>query len=98
MKYVLTWKPRGGGEAEALRRRRVFKAWTPPGDIVFHQFLTRLDGEGGFAVLECDNPASILQAPATFVPWFEFTITPVMDIAGSVAVFDEAEAFRGRIE
>ena len=102
MKYLVSWKPRSGGsgkdnEAAAARGLQVFGKWSPPSDVTFHQFLTRLDGEGGYSVVETDNPANVLEAPAKFSPWFEFTVVPVMDIMEGVPVFNEAVEFRKSI-
>lgn len=64
MKYVVAWKPRLGGsaaenEATAARVLEVFNKWTPASDVTFHQFVLRVDGEGGFAVTEGDDPATV---------------------------------------
>jgi len=102
MKYLVTWTARAGGSAadnEAAVRRSldVFGKWSPPGDATFHQFLTRLDGAGGCAVVETDNPASVAEGPAKFGPYFEFEVTPVMDIAECVPLLNEAADFRDSI-
>lgn len=102
MKYLVSWKPREGGsgednEAGAARSLEVFGKWSPPNDATFHQFLTRLDGEGGFAVVESDNPASVMEGPTKFGPWFAFTVTPVMDIMDGIAIASEAIEFRRSI-
>ncbi len=102
MKYLVSWKARGGGsgrdnEAGVARSLQVFSKWSPPSDATFHQFLTRLDGEGGFAVVESDNPASVLEGPSKFGPWFEFTVTPVLDIMEGVPLFNEGVEFRKSI-
>jgi len=102
MKYLVAWKVRsgvGGGQAEAdiERSLKVFSKWSPPGDVKFLQFLTRLDGEGGYGVIESDNPAHVLEGPSKFGPWFEFTVTPVMDIMEGVPVFNEGIEFRKSI-
>jgi hypothetical protein len=102
MKYLVAWKPRGGGsaqdaEADIARSLQVFSKWSPPADATFHQFLTRLDGEGGYAVVESDNPASVLEGPSKFGPWFEFSVTPVMDIMEGVPIFNDSIQFRKSI-
>ncbi len=33
---------------------------------VFHQFVGKLDGTGGFAVVETDNPMDLADAPSKF--------------------------------
>ena len=63
MKFVVTWKPRFGesaaeNEASVARVLEVYRKWTPPSDFTIHQFVARVDGEGGFVVVEGDKPAS----------------------------------------
>jgi hypothetical protein len=99
MKYVVTWKLRASGSAAeneeaAERGLQVFAGWSPPADSDFVQFLTRLDGEGGFAVVDSDNPLSVLDGPAKFSPYFEFSVYPVVDIMTGIPVATEAVAFR----
>lgn len=102
MKYVVSWKPRAGGsaadnEAGVKRSLAVFGKWTPDARSTFHQFVTRLDGEGGFAVIETDDPASVLDGPAKFGPFFEFTVIPVVDVNESIGLVNEAIEFRDSI-
>ncbi len=101
-KYLVTWTARSGGsgaEQEAAEERslQLFSKWSPPADATFHQFLTRLDGNGGAAVVETDNPLSVLEGPAKFGPYFEFNVVPVIDIMDGVAVGQEGIEFRQSI-
>lgn len=102
MKYVVAWKARASGsaqenEAGVARSLQVFGSWTAPSDSNFLQFLTRLDGEGGFAVVETDNPVSVLDGPAKFGPYFEFSVYPCMDIMEAVPVLSAGIEFRNGI-
>jgi hypothetical protein len=102
MKYLVTWTARDGGsatdnEAAVKRSLAVFSKWSPPSDATFHQFLARLDGTGGCAVVETDNPASVAEGPAKFGPYFEFEITPMLDITEGVQIVNEAADFRESI-
>jgi Protein of unknown function (DUF3303) len=102
MKYVVCWTPRAGGspaEAEVASRRAldVFSKWTPPDGVTFHQFLARLDTEGGYAVVETDDARLVAEAPAKFAPWFDFDITPVLDMDTAVPITQEAIDFRASI-
>jgi Domain of unknown function (DUF3303) len=102
MKYLVSWTARPGGSAadneEAAKRTlAVYGKWSPPGDATFREFLTRLDGRGGFAVVETDNPASAAEGPAKFGPYFDFEITPVVDVAEGVAAISEAIEFRDSV-
>lgn len=101
-KYVVSWTPRSGGsvaenEADEERTLKLFEKWSPPADATFHQFVTRLDGQGGYAVVESDNPLSIMEGPAKFGVGFEFDIRPVVDIMESIPVGQEAIEYRKSI-
>ena len=102
MKYVTTWKPRLGGsaaenEASAARVLEVFNKWTPSSDVTFHQFVLRVDGEGGFAVTEGDDPAAAARDIAKFAPFLEYTIYPVLDVAEAAGILAEAVEWRKSI-
>ena len=99
MKYVIAWKPRYGGsaaenEATAARVLEVFGKWTPASDITIHQFVLRVDGEGGFAVTEGDDPVSGAREIAKFSPFLEYTVYPVVDVAEGAAAGAEAVEWR----
>ena len=102
MKYLVSWTARAGGsakdnEAAVKRSLDVFGKWSPPADSTFHQFVARLDGTGGYAIVETDNPASVAEGPAKFGTLFDFTVVPVIDIMESVAIGQDAIEFRDSI-
>jgi hypothetical protein len=99
MKFVVAWKVRSGASAEGnealvSRTLEIFGKWTPPSDLTFHQFLGRLDGTGGLAVVETDNPDSLGEGAAKFGPYLEYEIIPVTDIAESARLLSEGVEFR----
>jgi hypothetical protein len=99
MKYFLSWKPRRGGspaEIEAAMKRALamFSEWSAPEGVTRHQFLARLDAGGGYAVVETDDPKLVGEGPARFVPWFDFEVVPVVDLADALPVAEKAIAFR----
>ncbi len=86
MKYVITWKPRGGGsaadnEASAARLLDLGGEWAPSPGTTIHQFVVRIDGEGGFAVVESDNAADVAKTLFKLSPFSEYTAYPVIDFA-----------------
>ena len=102
MKYVMTWTPRLSGSAEeneAATRRglELFSKWQQPAGTTFHQFVARVDGAGGFAVVETDNPADLLDGTGKFGPLNEFQLYPVVDIADWVQAAQEGVEFRESI-
>jgi hypothetical protein len=99
MKYVMTWTPRLNGsveenEAAARRGLELFSKWQPPASSTFHQFVARLDGGGGFAVVETDNAADLLDGTGKFGTLNEFQLYPVVDMADGVRAAQEGVAFR----
>ena len=65
--------------------------------MTFHHFLARLDARGGYAVVESDNPILVAEGPAKFAPWFDFEVTPVLDMTEAVTIAQEAIDFRDSI-
>ena len=101
-KYVMTWELRNGAgaeanEASAKRNQAVFASWTPSDDVTFLEFLARADGQGGFAVVESDDLGTVSAEMSKFVPYLEFHLYPVLEIADSVALGGEAIAFRDSV-
>jgi Protein of unknown function (DUF3303) len=102
MKYVMAWTTRLNGsekENEEAARRGVelFSKWQQPTGITFHQFVGRLDGTGGFAVVETDNPADILDGVTKFGPLNAFDLHPVVDLADWIQSAQEGVEFRESI-
>jgi hypothetical protein len=102
MKYVMTWTRRLSGSAEdneaaARRGLELFSKWQQPAGATFHQFVARVDGTGGFAVVETDNPADLLDGTGKFAPLNEFQLYPVVEIADWVRSAQEGVEFRESI-
>jgi hypothetical protein len=102
MKYVMTWTPRFNGSAqenEAAVRRGLdlFSKWQQPTGATFHQMVGRVDGGGGFAVVETDNPADLLDGTGKFAALNEFQVYPVVDINDWVRTAQEGVEFRESI-
>jgi hypothetical protein len=102
MKFLVSWTARDGGsaaeiETAARRNLQVFSKWSPPADQTFREFLARVDGTGGYAVIETDNPLSLADSSAKFAPWFEFQVVPVLDITDAVPLATEAIDWRDSI-
>lgn len=92
-KYVIQWTDRGNSDiASARRLSDLFSKWQPSPSSTFHQFVERVDGQGGFAVVDSDNPADLLRDAALFSPWLVFEVYPVMDIMDAFAVQQDALA------
>jgi hypothetical protein len=98
MKYVIAWEPRSSATEEVQTRGlQVFNKWSPAEGVNFLQFVGRVDGPGGFAVVETDDPALITRDTAIFSPFLDFTVYPVLDIEESTRIAGEAIEFRGSV-
>ncbi|HLX51765.1 MAG TPA: DUF3303 family protein [Streptosporangiaceae bacterium] len=103
MKYVITWTPRAGGsaldnEASSFRFLELMRNWTPSPDSTFHQFVLRVDGDGGFAIVESNNESTVASTLYKFSPHFRYTVYPVVDFEEGRRIADEAEAFHKSIK
>jgi len=99
MKYVISWETRSGITEEAVARSlQVFSKWSPTEPGNFKEFLGRLDGNGGFAVVETDDPTLIAKDAATFTPWFDFEVHPVLEIADIAMIDATALEFIASVE
>lgn len=98
MKYVVMWETRQSTSEETQARGlQVFSKWSPSEGTDFQQFLGRVDGRGGFAVVETSDPALVAKDMATFGPFFEFSLYPVLEIAETASIGMEAVQMRAAI-
>jgi Protein of unknown function (DUF3303) len=102
MKYAVAWAYRLNGSAaeneDSLRRGlAVFSKWTQPQSTTYHQFVGRLDGMGGCAVVETDNPADLADTTSKFAMIAEYQIYPVIDIAQAAQALQGGVEFRDSI-
>ena len=101
-KYLLTWKTRAAGTARQNHEDgksilETFAKWQIPADQNWTEFLARIDGEGGAAVIETDNQAGIMDGTSKFTTWLEFNLVPVVDITDGVSTLANAAEFRDSV-
>jgi hypothetical protein len=84
-------------EEAAARSLQVFSKWTPSEGADFREFLGRVDGRGGFAVVETNDASLIAKDTAPFTSWFDFSVYPALEIADSAAIDMEAVGFLNSI-
>jgi Domain of unknown function (DUF3303) len=100
MKFVLAYTVRDGGsptenEQAAKRSMQMLGKFEPSMEI--REWVDRVDGEGGFAVFESDDPAAMLKDIAIWAPLLRFELHPVLDVAESTSLQQEAIDFRDAI-
>ncbi len=95
MKFVLTWTGRAGASAadsvvSGESAQKLLANWKMSEAATMHQWLTRCDGNGGFAVVETDDAAALYKDIAVWSPWLNFGVYPVLDIGDSAPLGAEA--------
>jgi Protein of unknown function (DUF3303) len=100
MKYVVSWTFRLNGsatenEASIRRALELYAKWTPPASTTYHQFVGRLDGMGGFAIVESDNPIDLAVDSGKFGFFLDYQLYPVVEIAESMQAIQQGVEFRG---
>jgi len=102
MKFVIQWTSRPGGsgrdnEETQKRVQAVFGKWSPSPSATIQQYVGRIDGRGGFAVVETDDANAMAGDLSVFTPYFDYTVYPVVDIQELVAVGQAAIELRDSI-
>jgi hypothetical protein len=102
VKYLVSWTYRFNGTAaeneESVRRGlAVFAKWAPPESSTYHAFLGRIDGGGGFALVETDDPADLADTTSKFGFIADYQIVPVMEIDQSAQSLQQGIDFRESI-
>ncbi len=98
MKYVVSWETRQTASEELQARGlQVFSKWSPSPQATFKEFVGRVDGRGGFAVIEADDPAVVAKDMAIFGAFFDMTVYPVMEVMETAGIAAEAVEFRSSI-
>lgn len=94
MKYVISWETRQNSSPETQAQSlTVFSKWAPNPGVTFHEFLSRVDANGGYAVVETDDPRLIAHDMAIFGSWFDMRVHPVLEIGDGAAIGGEAVQF-----
>jgi hypothetical protein len=101
-KYILSWTLRLGGSArqnheDIKASLAAFSKWEVPSDQDILQFLVRVDNHGGYAIVETDNPAGLMDASSKFMTWLDFELVPVVDVADGVTQIAAGVEFRDSI-
>ena len=98
MKYLVSWETRQTASEELQARGlQVFSKWSPSPEATFKEFLGRVDGRGGFAVVEADNPAVVARDMAIFGAFFDMSVYPVLEVMETAGIAAEAVEFRSSI-
>lgn len=71
--------------------------FSPDENLKIHAWVQRVDGSGGFAIIETDDVAGLAAGVAIFATEFSFQITPVVEHDQYIASLTTAVTFRKSI-
>ncbi len=102
MKYMLSWTERPAGRSddyEAVQKRvlMMFEQWEMPSSIRILQYLKCVSDFGGYAVIECADPAEIHRLTTAFA-MFRYRVEPVLDLTGAVVAETAAVRWRDSLK
>jgi hypothetical protein len=98
MLFHVQWEFIDTSEEGERRSLAVFAKWQPAAGAEFKGFYGFADGTGGVAIIEVDSIATLNRVTAPWTPWLHFTVTPMLPIEESVAIANEAIAFRDSVQ
>jgi hypothetical protein len=98
MLFHVTWEFIDVSEESIRRSLKVFSQWQPAAGAEFKGFYGFADGTGGVAIIEVDSTATLARVTAPWVPWLQFTATPILPIEEATAINSEAITFRDSVQ
>jgi hypothetical protein len=108
MKYVVAWKNRFGGSAaenEAsfaryleVRSKSLTQTPVPEGSFTILQWVLRVDGQGGFLILEGDDLTGFALNAFIMAPYLEWEVYPVIDAGAALPLLTEGVEFRNSVK
>ena len=99
MKYMVEYTIRHAGKTNEESRHdtstltTAFSKWKPDEGLKIHAFVSKLDANGGYILLEADDPKIVAAFSAKFAAWNDSTIIPVMEVADAVQIGEAARAW-----
>ena len=96
MLFQVSWTRRDTGASEEGDRRvlALLEKFEVPEGVTVHTWVERVDGTGGFGLLEADDPQALAAGLVIFAPYFAFEDVPVVQHADGVAALAAGVAFR----
>lgn len=103
MKFVVTWTTRAGGSASERRKAaadtlKLLASWQPSQAADVSEWVNRVDGNGGFAVVETDDAGEMLKDLGVWTSFFDYQIYPVLDVTEAAAKSQEALAVVAQLD
>ena len=95
MLFAALYTTKNETEESQKRSLALFASWQPPFEFKAHY--ARVDGRGGVAIVEADDAAVLLEGISPFTPFFDFDVTPLVEIEAAVPLFAKTNEWRDSI-
>lgn len=89
MKFMVEYETRTGSTHEETAENydsllKAFSTWQQPEGLTISAFVTRIDGAGGYLVVDVDDPLVLARFVAQFLRWNTVVCHPVVDVEAAV--------------
>jgi hypothetical protein len=94
--FGVLYTPHAGTTEETQKRSlQLFTVWSPPFEFKVHY--ARGDGKGGISIVESETAEAIVEGISPWLPFFDFEVTPVVDVQTAVPLFQRGYAWRDSV-
>ena len=99
MKYMVEYSVRTAGlthdqnfaNQEALLN--AFGKWEPEKGLTVHAFVSHVNSDSGYVLVEADDPKVVASFVSKFIYWNDVDVVPVVDVAEIVSINVESLAW-----
>ena len=71
---------------------KTFRKWEPE-EAHGPLLCRRLSGTHGYALVETADPVVVMSLVSKFMPWADYDVIPVVDVAEAIATINESQAW-----
>ena len=99
MKYMIEYSVRTAGlsyEENFANQQALLTAfgkWQPEDGMTVHAFVSHLNSDSGYVLVEADDPKVIASFVSKFVYWNDVNVVPVVDVQEIVQINTESLAW-----
>jgi hypothetical protein len=97
MLFLVEYQARPNNAEDWQKRSlQVFSKWKPPAGSEITAHYACADGRG-FAIVQAESAAPLLETVATYSIWFDYKVTPIVEIREAVSTFQRAISWRDSV-
>lgn len=97
MLFLLEYQGKANSTEDSQKRSlQVYAKWKPPAGMEMVQQYACADGRG-FAIVEANSAAPLIEGMAPYEIWFDFKLTPILKIGDALPLVQKAIAWRDSV-